>query len=72
LYRIVLSPSGDEVLRNETVFRGIGVGPLDVVALGDDTPFPGTIWVADHRADSIVIFEPDLRASKATEAAASP
>ena len=32
--------------------------PLDVVARGDNDPYPGTIWVADWAANKILIFEP--------------
>ncbi|MFI7716713.1 hypothetical protein ACIAN7_19395, partial [Acinetobacter baumannii] len=35
-----------------------GSTPLDLVAQGDNDPFPGTVWALTYGADAIVIFEP--------------
>ncbi len=37
---------------------GFGNIPLDLIALGDDSQFPGTIWVATYGANDITVFEP--------------
>lgn len=37
---------------------GFGSLPLDVIAQGDNDPFPGTVWVALFGSNSIAIFEP--------------
>ena len=36
----------------------VAVVPLDVTAVGDDGPFPGSIWVADWAAGRIVVLAP--------------
>jgi N-acetylneuraminic acid mutarotase len=56
--RIELNAAGDVVLATAKLFSSVGGGPLDVTAQGDDEIFPGTIWVADYLADTIVVFEP--------------
>jgi hypothetical protein len=53
VHRVQLNSSGDQVTGVEQLFTGLGI-PLDVVALGDSDPFPGTVWVADYAH----IFEP--------------
>jgi len=54
-----LSPDGTGAALdlNEVLFTDVGVAPLDVTAIGDDGPFPGSIWVADWFLDTIVVFE---------------
>jgi hypothetical protein len=32
--------------------------PLDVTAVGDDSPFPGSIWIADWASGRIVVLDP--------------
>ena len=59
IYRIKLNAAGDAVVSKTTLFNNVGLLPLDVVAQGDTEPFPGTIWVADYIADTIVVFEPN-------------
>ena len=56
--RITLSSDGTEATNVETLFELVGMFPLDVIASRAIDPFPGTIWVADHRADTIIVFEP--------------
>ncbi|MEM6632636.1 MAG: malectin domain-containing carbohydrate-binding protein [Bacteroidota bacterium] len=38
---------------------GFGSQPLDVIAQGDNDPFPGTVWAVTYGADNITIFEPN-------------
>ncbi|GAA4341533.1 malectin domain-containing carbohydrate-binding protein [Flaviaesturariibacter amylovorans] len=46
-------------LNEEPVFASnFGSTPLDLVAQGDNDPFPGTVWALTYGADAIVIFEP--------------
>ncbi len=44
--------------KNNSFLNGFGSVPLDVIAMGDSDPFPGTIWAATYGADNITIFEP--------------
>lgn len=57
--RVGLAAGGDSSTVVETLFSNVGVVPLDLTALGDDGPFPGTVWVADYVTGAIVVFEPD-------------
>jgi hypothetical protein len=42
-----------------TIFaNGFGAVPLDVTTLGDNSPFPGTVWAATYGSNAITIFEP--------------
>jgi len=59
--RIKVDVAGSSAVLMEDLFSSVDVLPLDVTAQGDNEVFPGTIWVADLVADSIVIFEPDDR-----------
>lgn len=56
--RYVLNAAGDTVLEHEVTFNGFGSIPLDVIALGDNAIFPGTVWAATYGSNSITIFEP--------------
>lgn len=56
--RLVLNASATAMISKETLFSTVGSGPLDVNALDDTGVFPGTIWVADHGANTIIVFEP--------------
>ena len=58
LERIQLNATGDEATNVSTFASNFGSLPLDVVAQGDDEPFPGTIWAATYGSDNISIFEP--------------
>ncbi|MGH9227691.1 MAG: choice-of-anchor D domain-containing protein [Acidimicrobiales bacterium] len=58
IYRIRLSPDGAAVTSNAIMFSSAATLPLDITALGDADPFPGTIWVADFQGNSVVVFEP--------------
>jgi hypothetical protein len=59
IYRIDLSASGTSVLSKQALFSSVGTLPLDVTALGDQGPFPGTIWVGDVATGAVTVFEPD-------------
>jgi len=57
--RYVLNAAGDgTTLIDNNFLSGFGNQPLDVIAQGDDDPFPGTIWAATYGADNIMVFEP--------------
>jgi len=58
IWRIALTPDGTQVANLAPLFSAVGATPLDVIAAGDEDPFPGTIWVADHAGDTIFVFEP--------------
>ncbi len=59
IYRIRLSADGTAVASSSVLFSSAASLPLDVTALGDDDPFPGTIWVADFLGNGVVVFEPE-------------
>jgi hypothetical protein len=59
IYRIILNQDGTQVVSADPLFSSVGIVPLDVTAIGDSGPFPGTIWVADHISNKIVVFEPN-------------
>jgi hypothetical protein len=54
--RIELDAAGDTVTNQETIFNT--GGPLGIDAVGDDGPFPGTVWTANHGGNDITAFEP--------------
>ncbi|MEJ1222370.1 PKD domain-containing protein [Sediminicola sp. 1XM1-17] len=57
--RYELNAAGDALLaKNNSFLDGFGSTPLDIIAQGDEDPFPGTIWAATYGADNITIFEP--------------
>jgi N-acetylneuraminic acid mutarotase len=59
IYRVQLNAAGTAVTSNSVLFTTVGSGPLDVVAQGNQGPFPGTIWVADQKNGNIYAFEPN-------------
>lgn len=72
IYRVKLNSSGTTVISNSPLFSNVGLIPLDVTTVGDNGPFPGTIWVADFSQKSILVFEPnDYQGSIATSCNAS-
>ena len=58
LHQLRLNEAGTAVVSNTKLFSSVGGIPLDVTAQADWQRFPGTIWVADFQAKSIVVFEP--------------
>ncbi|MDP5172881.1 MAG: thrombospondin type 3 repeat-containing protein, partial [Bacteroidia bacterium] len=54
-----LSADGASVVTQSNLLSGNGDNPLDVWAQGDGVEFPGTIWVAFHGANKIMVFEPN-------------
>jgi hypothetical protein len=58
IYRAQPDSTGAELVVDEPLFQNVGDSPLDVVAQGDEGPFPGTVWVADIGTGEITVFEP--------------
>ncbi len=59
VFRAQLNEAGDAVVNGvEMLTTEVGRHPLDIIAQGDGDVFPGTIWVALHGADNIVILDP--------------
>lgn len=59
VYIAKLNEDGTAVTNGvEELFNNFGVNPLDVIAQGDDDPFPGTIWAIAYGSWSVTIFEP--------------
>lgn len=56
--RVKTNAAGDTAVLEEQLFSSVGSIPIDVTALGDDGPFPGTIWVAVLGSGKITVFEP--------------
>ncbi|WP_168216021.1 malectin domain-containing carbohydrate-binding protein [Halorussus marinus] len=54
--RVELSADGETVVNVETIFNT--GGPLGIDAVGDDGPFPGTVWTANHGGNDVTVFEP--------------
>lgn len=59
IFRITLNDAGTKVTSKNTIGGSVGTVPLDLDALGDDQPFPGTIWIVDNQNNKIFILEPD-------------
>src|SRR5690606_41309558 len=51
--RYVLNATGDAVVEHEITFTGFGSIPLDVIALGDEAIFPGSVWAATYGSNAI-------------------
>jgi hypothetical protein len=58
IYRVRLTADGTAVTSNDVLFSSVDL-PLDVTALGDADPYPGTIWAASFIGDEVVVFEPE-------------
>ena len=58
IHRMELNADGTAVTSNTVLFSSAGSLPLDVTALGDGDPFPGTVWVADFVGNAVNVFEP--------------
>ena len=58
IFRIQRSADGTDVSSNTSLVSNAGTSPLDVDAIGDDGPFPGTIWVADQGGAGLLVLEP--------------
>ena len=59
IYALKIGANGEV---ESTEVRALISNPLDVVAQGDDDPYPGVIFVAAYGADQIVILSPDQSA----------
>lgn len=59
IVRIELNAAGDDIATTPTtLFSNVGGSQLDVTAMDDFGPFPGTVWTAGYAASTIYIFEP--------------
>ncbi len=58
IWRIQLNGAGTAVASATPLFASVGSEPLDVTTQGDNAVFPGTVWVAEHALDSIIVYEP--------------
>ncbi|MFK7801032.1 MAG: malectin domain-containing carbohydrate-binding protein, partial [Anaerolineae bacterium] len=67
IFQMRLNTAGDGTLNcpadlmepcADSFARGFGSVPLDIVAVSDTGPFPGTIWVTNHLGHDITVFEP--------------
>ncbi len=58
IYRAKLNSTGTQLVSGQALFQNVGDTPLDVVAQGDGSVFPGTVWVADIGNGNITVFEP--------------
>ena len=60
LWRVELNGGGDAITSKSVIASGFGSGTLGLEALGDDGPFPGTIWVTSYYSPyQITVLEPD-------------
>ncbi len=59
LWRLELGANGQSVTSKSVLVGNFAKAPLDVTALGDDGPFPGTIWVLFWDGTDLTVFEPD-------------
>ncbi len=58
IYRIQLISNTKATQSTMVSDASTGGGPLDVIAQGDDDPFPGTIWYVDIYGGGIYVLEP--------------
>ena len=58
IYRIQLTSNSQATSTTLVSNAGTGGGPLDVIAQGDEDPFPGTIWFVDIYSSTIHVLEP--------------
>ena len=56
--RVWLTADGAGVVEARTLLPGVGALPLTIATQADGAAFPGTIWVADHQADAVIVYEP--------------
>jgi glucose/arabinose dehydrogenase len=56
--RVQVDATGKVNEGKSTLFSSVGIHPLDIIATGDNGPFPGTIWVVDIGNQNIYVFEP--------------
>lgn len=65
IYIATLNEAGDQVTNApdndgvEVLLSNFGLVPLDLIAQGDDDPFPGTIWAVTYGGENVTIFEPN-------------
>ena len=56
--RLDLNAAGTGLSGQSTIGSALGQSPLDVTAVGDSGPFPGTIWATDEATGDIHVLEP--------------
>jgi hypothetical protein len=72
VYRVELEAGGGLAARSTLFsFAEPATNTLDVYAVGDTGPFPGTVWVANHGTDDISVFEPNDYSGGAAPACAA-
>lgn len=64
LYWVKLSADGTHV--DGVSELSVAGTPLDVTAVGDQGPFPGTIWITQYAGDSILIMKPGAGSGPST------
>ncbi|MFK7858941.1 MAG: choice-of-anchor D domain-containing protein [Granulosicoccus sp.] len=58
IFRVQLNNLGNQVTSKSVLEGNVGKTPLDVTTQGDNEVFPGTIWVADHNDNELIVLEP--------------
>ena len=60
IYRIAMTSESAATKSSLVSSAGGGGGPLDITTIGDDGPFPGTIWYGDlyEGGESLYVLEP--------------
>jgi large repetitive protein len=58
IHRVKLDGTGKGLVLSQALFSTVDATPLDVTALGDSSPFPGTVWSGDVQTGHITVFEP--------------
>ncbi|MEM8886803.1 MAG: T9SS type A sorting domain-containing protein [Bacteroidota bacterium] len=58
IQKISPSPNDGKGYPGTTLISGLGNGAIDLVALGDEEVFPGTIWALIYHENKITILEP--------------
>lgn len=61
IYRLQFTAGGNALIAGgkTTLASGLGTTPLDIVAQGDNAPFPGTVWICTYGSHNISILEPN-------------
>lgn len=72
VHRVQLDATGAKAVSAGPLFSAVGMLPLDVTALGEDSPFPGTIWVGLYGTGEIVVFEPNDYDGGSTSCSGAP
>jgi len=57
VYRVQRTSDGTEAAAVTSIASGFGSIPLDVDSVGDNGPFPGTVWAVTYQSDGVHVFE---------------